>query len=112
MFSIDDTEFIFAHYDVSTSDKIKDYEMQNGDIIRYVNRKSIVSLSCTVFLSKSELATLKNILSENTEHTVKYRHNSIQTAYMFAENVSYKKIGFAGDEEYWEASFTLKECRR
>lgn len=112
MLFIDDNEFAYSSYDVSTSDKIKDFEAQNGDIIRYSARKSIVSLSCKIFLDKSELGKILDIFNQNTEHIVKYQHNGIKTAYMFADNLSYKKIVLSDTKEFWECTFNLKECRR
>lgn len=112
MLIIDDVEFIYSSYDVKISDKIKDIEMQNGDIIRYVDRKSIVSLSCKVFIDYPELSDFLNIFYQNTEHKVQYRHNGIKTAYMLSDNPTYKKIAFSDYKEYWEVTFNLKECRR
>ena len=108
MFRIDNTEFKHINYDITTTDILKDFEMQNGDIVRYINRNATVSLSCKIFLTKSEMESLKNIFSENTEHNINYVYGSEHTSYMFADSVSYKRIS----DEYWEASFSLKESRR
>ncbi|HBN11858.1 MAG TPA: hypothetical protein DD392_08020 [Ruminococcus sp.] len=108
MFKIDNTEFKRSNYDESTADTVKDFTMENGDVVRYVNKKSVVSLNCKIFLKKSEMENLKNIFNGNTEHIVNYGCESEHTLYMFADSISYKRIS----DEYWEASFTLKECRR
>lgn len=112
MIVIDNLTLEFVSCTPNHSDYIKDFEMQNGDITRYTRRKNVVSLSCKGLINKSELNSLLSVLNSNTEHTVSYQFNGVQTAYMLADNFSYNKIVISESIEYWEVSFTLKESRR
>ena len=111
MIKIDDLTLEFVNATPNTANKYKDFEMLNGDIVRYSRRKNVLSLSCKGMIDKSELENFKKIML-NDEHTVEYQLDGIQTAVMLHDNVSYNKIALTDSLEYWEVSFTLKESRR
>lgn len=111
---IDDISFDCASYDVSATNKNKDYEMSDGSITRYVIAENLIALSCRIIADKSELDVLTNILQDDVEHIVQYRYNGLKSIYAFLSGtVSSKKIVFIGlTDELWEVSFSFKECRR
>lgn len=115
--TIDNVNFQFARYDnISTSDITKDFTMENGDTARYISRKDVVSISCTVFMEKDELVTFKNLLASYDEHSITYTHGGVNSIIGFIEDKSYKRIVFSdstsGTREGWEVTFTIKESRR
>lgn len=111
MIKIDNLTLEFVNFTPNISSKAKDYDMQNGDTIRYVYGKNIISLNCQGMIDKTTLNALLAIL-ETDEHIVEYQLNGTHTAYMLADNFTYNKIAVLSNSEYWNVSFTLKECRR
>lgn len=111
MIKIDSLALEFVNFTPNISSKVKDYDMQNGDTIRYVYGKNIISLNCQGMIYKTTLNALLAIL-ETDEHIVEYQLNGTHTAYMLTDNFTYNKIAVLSDSEYWNVSFTLKECRR
>lgn len=112
---IDGTGFAFAKYDVDTSDIVKDYQAENGDTVRYITRKDVVSIKCTVFMEKSELITFKTLLATYNEHSISYWHGGVQSLIGYIDTKSYKRIFFADGatkREAWEVTFEIKECKR
>lgn len=114
--SIDNVNFAFAKYDtIDTRDITKDYQAENGDTIRYIARKDVILIKCTIFLEKDELITFKSLLETYDEHNITYLYGGTQSIIGFIENKSYKKIMFSdssGTREAWEVSFDIQESRR
>ena len=112
MVKIDDLTLEFVSVTPKLADKNKDFEMLNGDIVRYTRRKNAVSLSCKGLIEKSELDSLQNILNKNVEYTVEYQLNGLHSAVMLVDGaLSFRKIMINSESEFWEVSFNLKECR-
>lgn len=110
MIKIDGVIFDFINISPKLADKFKDFEMLNGDIVRYNRRKNVVSLSCKGLVDKSELDILQS--NNAIEHTVEYQLNGIQTAIMLIDSFSFRKLALCEQQEFWEVTFNLKECRR
>ena len=109
---IDELLLDFVTASPKVEQKSKDFEMVNGDVVRYTRRKNALSLSCKGLIEKSELDTLLSMTDSTSEFTVEYTLNGQHTAHMLMDAMTYKKLMINDNTEYWEVSFNLKECKR
>ena len=95
-------------FKVSYSDKIKDYDMENGDITRYTTRNALRQFDIQFSVSKSNAENIKAAVQTGGELTVTYNETQI---YMYLTAYSETVVTISGKGIH-SISITLKECRR
>lgn len=112
MVKLDELLLDFVTATPKVEQKSKDFEMVNGDVVRYTRRKNALSLSCKGLIEKSELDTLMSMTNQKSEFTVEYLFNGYHNATMLMDSLTFKKLMINDNSEYWEVSFSLKESHR
>ncbi len=97
-----------SSFKTSSPDKVKDYEMENGDTVRFLIRTGVMQFDMTFEMTKAQRDTFIQLARSGGEIDITYDGNIYHTfVTAYSENV--KNVRRKGN---YAISVSFKECRR